>query len=138
VLQGEDATVAGGLAVARRRLPQIAAWAGVVASVNLVIRALEARFDGLASILVAGLAVAWGLATFLAIPIIALEGLGPWDTLKRSSALFRQRWEEQVTGQFTIGGIVFLVAILPAILVAGIGWAPLGRRASRARSPAAS
>jgi hypothetical protein len=123
VLDGEDVTLGTGIAVARERIPQIAGWAGVVASVNLVINALESRFEGLGAILLGGLNVAWRLVTFLAIPVIALEGLGPGKTLKRSAALFRQRWGEQVAGQVGIGAAVFLVGILPAILVIVIGGA---------------
>jgi uncharacterized protein DUF6159 len=126
VLDGENATVGSGLAVARARIPQIAGWAGVVASVNLVIQALEARFSGIGALLLRGVQVAWGLVTFLAIPVIALEGLGPLATLRRSAALFRQRWGEQVTGQVSIGLAVFLAAMLPAILVIVIGVAILG------------
>jgi hypothetical protein len=122
VLDGEDATVASGLAVARRRVPQIAGWAGVLASVNLVIQAIQSRTGGLADLLLGGIAVAWGLVTFLAVPVIAMEGLGPWATLKRSASIFRSRWGEQVTGQFSIGLIVFLVIGLPAIVVLAIGW----------------
>ena len=49
--------------------------------------------------------------------------------MKRSAGLFRQRWGEQITGNVAIGGIVFLVALLPAIIliVAGAAlWASSG------------
>lgn len=121
VLDGQDATVASGVAVARTRLGPISGWAAMVASVNIVIRALQERAGPVGDLLLGGIAVAWGLVTFLAVPIIALEGPGPVATLKRSAGIFRQRWGEQVTGQFSIGGLVALIAILPAVALIVLG-----------------
>ncbi len=121
VLDGKDATVASGVAVARANLKAVAGWAAMVASVNIVIRALQERAGPIGDILLGGLLVAWTLVTFLAVPVIAAEGTGPIQTLKRSAGIFKARWGEQITGQFAIGGIVFLVAILPALVLAGIG-----------------
>jgi len=121
VLDGQDATVASGVAVARANIGAVAGWAGMVASVNIVVRALQERAGPLGDILLGGLLVAWGLVTFLAVPVIAAEGTGPIATLKRSATIFRERWGEQITGQFSIGGLVFLIAILPALVLAGIG-----------------
>ena len=123
VLDGEDATVASGVAVARRRLGAIAGWAALVASVNIVIRGLQDRAGPLADILLGGLAVAWNLVTFLAVPVLTLEGTGPIETLKRSARIFRERWGEQITGQVSIGGIVLLAAIVPVLLLGLIGYA---------------
>lgn len=121
VLDGHDATVASGVAVARTRLPAISGWAAMVASVNVVIRALQERTGPLGDLLLGGIAIAWNLVTFLAIPVIALEGLGPIDTLKRSAGIFRERWGEQVTGQVSIGAVIALASIIPAALLVAIG-----------------
>ena len=66
--------------------------------------------------------MAWSLVTFLAVPVIAIEGTGPVETLKRSASMFRQRWGQQITGNIAIGGAVFLIGVLPAavLIVAGI------------------
>lgn len=123
VLDGEDATVASGTAVARRRLGAIAGWAALVASVNIVIRGLQERAGLLVDILLGGLAVAWNLVTFLAVPVLTLGGTGPIETLKRSAHIFRERWGEQITGQVSIGGIVVLASLIPVLLLGLIGYA---------------
>ncbi|WCB94979.1 hypothetical protein DSM104299_03719 [Baekduia alba] len=71
--------------------------------------------------IIGGLANAtWSVATFFVIPIIALDGLGPVDAIKRSAGVVRERWCEGLVGSATIGGAVFLIGILPgAALVAG-------------------
>jgi hypothetical protein len=123
VLDGEDATVSSGIAVARRRVGTIAGWAAMVATVNVVIRGLQERAGPLADILLGGIAVAWSLVTFLAVPVLTLEGTGPIDTLKRSAHIFRQRWGEQVTGQFSIGIVIALATVLPAAALIAIALA---------------
>ena len=66
--------------------------------------------------------MAWSLVTFLAVPVIAIEGTGPIETLKRSASIFRQRWGQQITGNIAIGGAVFLLGVLPSaiLIVAGV------------------
>ncbi|MFP5387907.1 MAG: DUF6159 family protein [Thermoleophilia bacterium] len=120
IFRGQQATVADGLAVSRMRFPQICGWAAVSTAIGLVLSALENQ-GAIGEIVGRLLAVGWSLITFLAVPVIALEGTGPWQTLKRSSSLFRSRWGAQVTGNIAIGGAVFLFGVLPSalLLVAG-------------------
>ena len=68
--------------------------------------------------------MAWALVTFLAVPVIAIEGTGPVGTLKRSASIFRERWGQQITGNIAIGGAIVLLGILP-------GGAPDRRRRRR-------
>lgn len=126
-LQGEDTTVREGIAAARERIPQIAGWALVTTTVNLILRAIEARFQGVGGAIVSVLGgLAWALVTFLAVPVIAFEGTGPMQTLKRSAGLFRHRWGQQVVGLGVTTGVVALFGILPgiAMLFIGIAIAP--------------
>jgi Family of unknown function (DUF6159) len=121
VLDGHDATVASEVAVARQRLGSIWGWAAMVASVNIIVRGLQERAGPLGDLLLGGIAVAWSLVTFLAVPVLALEGTGPIATLKRSTRIFRERWGEQVTGQFAIGAAVMLITLVPAAILVAIG-----------------
>ena len=69
---------------------------------------------------------AWALVTFLAVPVIAIEGTGPFGTLKRSASIFKGKWGQQITGNIAIGAAVFLLGFLPAaiLIAAGIAvWA---------------
>lgn len=120
IFRGERATVGDGIAVARSRFSQIAGWAAVSTVVGLVLSALENQ-GFLGQIASRLLAVGWSLITFLAAPVIALEGTGPFATLKRSSSMFKSRWGQQITGNIAIGGAVFLFGILPSMLVIAAG-----------------
>ena len=98
-----------GMAVARSRIGAIAGWAALSALVGILF-ALLRQGGSIGEVIIGSLgAAAWSLITFLAVPVIAIEGLGPVATLKRSASLFKERWAGQVTGNVAIGGIVFLV-----------------------------
>jgi hypothetical protein len=128
IFHGREAGVGDGLAVARTRFSQIAGWAAVSTTVGLVLSALENQ-GAIGAIVGRLLAVGWSLITFLAVPVIALEGTGPFETLKRSSSLFSSRWGAQVTGNIAIGGAVFLFGVLPSALLIFAGfliWASAG------------
>jgi len=122
IFRGQEATVADGLAVARSRFAQICGWAAVSTAISAVMGVLENQ-GGIGGQIAARLVgMAWSLVTFLAVPVIAIEGTGPLETLKRSASIFRSRWGQQITGNIAIGGAVFLLGILPAVLliVAGV------------------
>jgi hypothetical protein len=117
-----NVTIADGLAVARSRFSQICGWAAVSTAISVLMGVLENQ-GGIGGQIAARLVgMAWSLVTFLAVPVIALEGTGPVTTLKRSASIFRERWGQQITGNIAIGGAVFLIGVLPAVLliVAGI------------------
>jgi len=128
-MHGEEPTFADGMALASSRMGAVAGWAFVATVVMTVIRAIQERF-GIAGAIIGGLAgAAWGILTFLAVPVIALEGTGPIQTIKRCAGLIKSRWGEQIAGTIAIGGIVFLAGFLPALLfiVAGVAlWATSG------------
>jgi Family of unknown function (DUF6159) len=121
IFHGRDASVGDGIAVARGRLSQVCGWAAFSTVVGLVLSALENQAGIAGQIFGRLLAVGWSLITFLAAPVIAFEGTGPLETLKRSGSLFKSRWGQQVTGNIAIGGAVFLLVILPSMLLIAAG-----------------
>lgn len=119
-LNGEDTTVSEGLAAARGKLGVIAAWSLLSFTVGLLLNALQnlasERGGALAGAAVGAIGgLAWAVASFFAIPVIALEGLGPIAALKRSTSLVKERWGEGVVGTGAIG-IVMLPGILLSVL----------------------
>ncbi len=129
----DDVTVSDGLAVARSRFGAICGWAALSTAISLFMALLENQGGALGNIAARLVGMAWALVTFMAVPVIAIEGTGPLDTLKRSAAIFKQKWGQQISGNIAIGGAVFLIGLLPAalLIVAGIVLWPssgLGRR----------
>ena len=116
-----DVTVADGLAVARSRFSQICGWAALSTAISLVMGLLENQGGIGGQIAARVVGMAWALVTFLAVPVIALEGTGAIGTLKRSASIFRERWGQQITGNIAIGGAIALLGILPSALLIAIG-----------------
>jgi hypothetical protein len=121
IFHGQEAGVGDGLAVARTRFAAIAGWAALSTTLGLALSALENQ-GALGQIAGRLLAIGWSLITFLAVPVIAIEGTGPFATLKRSSSLFKSRWGAQITGNIAIGGAVFLFGVLPSALLIFAGF----------------
>ena len=121
IFRGQEATVADGLALSRSRFSQICGWAAVSTAISLAMGVLENQ-GGIGGQIAARLVgMAWSLVTFLAVPVIAIEGTGPFETLKRSASLFRERWGQQITGNIAIGAAVSLLGVLPAVLLIVVG-----------------
>jgi Family of unknown function (DUF6159) len=125
-LDGHDTTVAEGLAAARARRGVIARWAAVALCVGLLISAVQALLSEsplgrAAGAVFGGVAnLAWGVATFFVVPLLAQEGLEPKDAVKRSSAVVKERWGEGVAGAASIGVAVAVVAFVPIAVLAAI------------------
>ncbi|HEV2994230.1 MAG TPA: DUF6159 family protein [Acidimicrobiia bacterium] len=118
-LEGRHAELGECFGAANNRLHRILPWALVQATVSIVIQALESqRLIG--QIVASLIGTAWAVLTFLTVPIIMLEDLGPIVAVKRSGQLLRRSWGENLTAQVGFG-IFGFVALLPAALLVAIG-----------------
>ena len=79
-LRGGDPTVSDGLRIASSHLGSIIGYAAISATVGLILRWLQDR--GSLGVLASSLfGLAWSLATFLAVPVLVSENLGPMDSI---------------------------------------------------------
>lgn len=123
-LKGGDPTVSDGFRIASERLTHIVGYAVISATVGMILRAISER-GGLFGQIVSGLVgFAWNVATFLVVPVLVIENIGPWEAIKRSSTLLKKTWGENLIGNAGIGLVTFLVMI--AGLFITIGLAALG------------
>jgi len=115
-LNGGDPTISDGLKVASENLRRIAGWALLSATVGLILRAIADR-AGIIGRIIAGFAgAAWGVITYLVVPVLIFEKVGPWAAVKRSGSLLRKTWGEAMGGYFSLGAI-FLLLALPGLLL---------------------
>ena len=118
-LEGGDPTVADGFAAARSRIGPILGYAAIAATVGMLLQALKDKENNpLVRIFASGLGVAWTLATFLVVPVLVVENVGPIDALKKSVALLKRTWGENAIGNVGIGfafGLLMFLAILASI-----------------------
>jgi hypothetical protein len=119
---GGQPSIGDGLRAAASRLPVIAGWALVSATVGLVLRIIEDRSDRIGQIVAGLLGLAWTVVSFLVVPILVIENKNPIAALQESTALLKKTWGEQVVSNFSFSGIFFLLAI-PAFALIVVGFA---------------
>ena len=123
-LRGGDPTVADGFRIAGGKVGVIFSYALVAATVGMILRTIQER-AGLLGRLVSGLfGMAWNLATFLVVPVLVNENLGPIEAVKRSTNLLKATWGEQVVGNFgvstvlTLAGFLLTLIFIPVVFLA--------------------
>jgi hypothetical protein len=125
-LQGGDPSVADGFRIASRRLGPILGYALISATVGMVLRAIAERAGFLGRIVISLIGFAWNIATYLVVPVLAAEDIGPVDAVKRSAQLLKRTWGEQLVGNAGVNAVfglitfgVFLVGV-PLLVLAAI------------------
>ena len=113
-LMGGTWTFRDGIELAWARKGTILQWALVAATVGVILRTLEERMGFVGRIIMRIVGIAWALACYFVVPVLAFEDLGPIDAFKRSSKLFRDTWGEKVIGGFSFS-LVSLLLMLPGI-----------------------
>ena len=125
-LMGGNWTFRDGMELAWERKGTILQWALVAATVGMILRTLEERLGLIGRLVMRMIGVAWALACYFVVPVLAFEDLTPIAAIKRSSKLFRDTWGEKVIGGLSFS-LVSLVLMLPgfglwfvAIVLGGI------------------
>jgi len=114
-LKGGDPTVSDGFATSMGRLPQIAAWSAVAATVGMILKSFENKNNKLGQFIIGLLGTAWTILTFFVVPVIVIEKLGPIDAVKRSASLLKETWGESLSSTFSIRLFTFLASLLGII-----------------------
>ena len=96
-LDGGDPTLGDGFRIAFARLPKIIGYAIIAATVGMILRFISERAGILGQIVGGVLGFAWTIATFLVVPVLVAENVGPIDAVKRSTALLKQTWGERMS-----------------------------------------
>jgi len=118
-LDGGNPTLSDGFRIAASRLPAIIGYAALAATVGMVLRAISERVGLLGQLVVGLIGFAWNVATFLVVPVLVVEGVGPVEAIKRSAGLLRKTWGEQLIGNVGIG-LVFGLLTLGVFIVGGL------------------
>jgi hypothetical protein len=110
----------------RRRILQ---WALVSTTVGFVIRLIEQRLGGVLGAILGFLGgLAWAIASFLTVPVLVAEGLGPVTATRRSVALIKQRWGVSLRSTLRVGAwqIAAILASLAGLLAGVVALASGG------------
>ena len=98
-LTGGQVTLGGAFAKASSRLPQLLGWALVNFTVGTILRMIGERGGIVGRILVSLLSFGWTVVSWLAVPYIVVDGVGPIEALKESAGSLKRTWGENLLGQ---------------------------------------
>lgn len=125
-LRGGDPTLSDGFRIARSRLSDLFGFSVIAATVGLALSLFRSQARGgskdnpvgaiLGAIFAGILEMAWNIATFLVIPVIVDEKVGPFEAIKRSTAMLKKTFGEQIIGGAGLGFVMFLFSIVAFLL----------------------
>lgn len=108
IFNGEDVTLSEAINFSSSRLGSILQWAVMAATVGILLNMLQERMGALGKIVGGILGIVWSIATFFVVPVIAFEDLTPFDAVKRSGQIIREKWGESLAANFGFGIFIFL------------------------------
>jgi Family of unknown function (DUF6159) len=119
LLDGGRPTLGAALKLAFSRIGAILGYAVISATVGVLLQALAERLGLIGRLIEATLGLTWTVATFLVVPILAAEGIGPWQAIERSTALLRKTWGENLIGNAGISLVISMIS--GAVGIIGVG-----------------
>ena len=120
ILEGRETQVMDGINHALTRVGTIFSWALLAATVGIILKAIQERAGTVGNIIAGIIGIVWGIATFFVVPIIAYEDVSPFQAVKRSSSIMKEKWGESLGASFSFGLFtligIFLVALPIGVL----------------------
>lgn len=118
---GQEPTLGDGFRAAGARLPQIAAWSLVSATVGMILNAIENAHERAGQIISAILGTAWTILTYFVVPVLVVEKVGPFAAIGRSVSLLKKTWGEALAGGIGLGLFNLLIMLPGFLLIIGGG-----------------
>lgn len=120
-LDGHDTSFFDGIRIANRHVGTIVGYSAIAATVGVAISLLRRQRNGIAGAFLAELGeMAWGIVTFLAVPVIANQETSAIGAIKESSRLLRTTWGEQLVGSGGIGAVFALMGVGVLVLTGAL------------------
>jgi hypothetical protein len=119
--RGEEVSVRDGLKFSMSRIGVIFSWALLAATVGLILKIIQDELGWLGKIITGLIGVVWSIAVFFAVPVIAYENVGPFQAVKRSSQLMKQKWGESLAATFSFGLVRFIGIVIVGLPLFFIG-----------------
>ena len=111
ILEGKETSVGEGINYALTRISSILAWAVLAATVGLILKTIQERAGALGGFITSAIGMVWGIATYFVVPVIAYEDVSPFEAVKRSGQMIKDKWGESIGANFSFG-LFALIGIL--------------------------
>lgn len=124
-LKDGNPTVSDGLAIAKQNIGAIIGYAAIAATVGMLLKMKGNRSGLIANMIKSIAGMAWTLSTFLVVPVLVSQKIGPIDAIKESATLLKKTWGENLIGSagiwigFGIVSFLYIIVSIVLIIVAG-------------------
>ncbi len=120
---GHDPNLRSSIAAAKKQVRSIAVFSLFSATIGYVLGFIEQRVPFGGKVVTWLAQLAWGVASFFAIPVIVTEDkyIGPVSATKRSVAVIKKAWGESVVSQLSLGVLQAMITIIYVAIGVGIG-----------------
>lgn len=124
-LKDGNPTVSDGLAIAKQNIGAIIGYAAIAATVGMLLKMKGNRSGLIANMIKSIAGMAWTLSTFLVVPVLVSQKIGPIDAIKESATLLKKTWGENLIGSagiwigFGIVSFLYVIVSIVLIIVAG-------------------
>lgn len=121
-MEGNDPTMRSSLERAWARRTAILQWSLIATALGLLLRLIEQRFAFAGRLISALGNLTWVIASYFAIPVLAVESGSGFDAVKRSATIIQQRWGKALRIGVRVAIIqLVLVFVVVAFVFTGVG-----------------
>lgn len=114
IFHGKDVGLLGGISIASHRMKAVLGWAFISTIIGAIADTIERRGWGFASLLTILAGLAWRMATFFVIPVIASEKVGPISAIKESVKIMRDVWGASVVSNLGLRWVKIVIVLIVA------------------------
>lgn len=114
-LKGEETTLGECFSFVFGRIGIVFGYAAISSTVGLILSLIQDKLGLFGKIFSFVANLAWHIITYLTVPILVNENAGPIEAIKRSAALVKKTWGENLIGNIGLGFL--FTAIIMALVV---------------------
>ena len=123
-MTGGDPTIRSALKSAFMSFGPLIGWASIKYLINLINSSSRSSSSGSSSILLDLGGMAWNVVSYLTVPAIVIDRMGPIKAIKHSLSLLRKTWGENLAGGLGFG-LLSLLCALPGFAVLSVAGFPV-------------
>ena len=111
-MEGASPTISDRLRFTWSRMGTILGYTLIAATVGVMLRSLQERLGAVGAFIAGLTGIAWTVATFLVVPVLVNQNVGPVDAIRESARLLKKTWGENIIANGGMGLIFSIFYIL--------------------------
>lgn len=115
-LNGRDLTFGDGMKNAQRHIGKIFLWSLLSASIGVILQSIAERSKLLGRIIVWALGSLWSILSFFVVPVLIMEDISLFGSLKKSALVIKKTWGEIIILDVGVSLFFMVIGLLAALV----------------------